>query len=656
MDLLVVVFQDDFVLQRLLVKQLSWQRLQMFSCDHALTLVKFHPTGMFLITGHESGEILSWNVENGKLLSRNIIAHDSSILSLDWSSEDDTNLDKYTYNMIANSNISSYSRNDSQSTVPAMHILASCDTNSNLIISVGAQFKIGELYIKSYLDEQYAHENLTMVKTCLSDKFDNMWVLVTANVTSLLSFNLGYCCSSKNEIRKLSFLTSNVLSTMDNMYEIYRKAFSYWKEASENFFNRLSILQKLVRDENENGCTVEMELLNLLTCGFPSNPIQNFLVHTLKVAGLQKLKIDTISACNNLCDSLVRDVLPFSDHLSNLISQLSGLTIWGNKYKNLGVDKQVVDNLTIILRNFNVKLLQLVKEIVDRRTIYENFFNWLRFIQIQLFEDDMENIQLQDYKEDIVSKFIENGILAFDTISPYFDAESKFKSKNHGMSYISPTSENSLERSLLDFKELFGILENNICHSISQSFTIQSIIQIDSPDTLGSNFELYYSKFYNTMTAIWSYMRNEEQIYCTLMKKKEEVEVALVNFDEQIIGTKWYNEEKTIILSHSDDYTIRQIDSKNLIFSNILLDTNNIISQVNQKFEDYKSDVNQNIIETDERIVIETPVKFLSCSMKKGIVSVISETDKRIIAYDLEVFEEDSEESEDEFSETEDSL
>lgn len=452
-DLLAMVTEDS----KILLHRFNWQRLWTISPGRCVMSLCWRPDGKAIAVGLEDGTISLHDVENGRLL-RSIKSHDAAVVCLNWVEDGQplrdgicgiSTFDDRTVRFFPSAprvprmpglvsgdiglmdDSEESLRELSNSSNQRFNILCSGDKDGNICFSIFGIFPIGKVNIHqssfsipiSDKQEMFRLTNASIYKVALSKDLSHLIVMSSGELVKdtieqrdgqksrhvalaglhCLHLETSIFLKRKNELHQVAQQASSI----EDMIEVFRSSLSImrkqWSDTIHTFHEKFDLLSPLIVDHGLDSCPQE-EFLSLLGGARTSPPIHQFLVNSLGEAGLKRVS-KAIDGAGKELHLIIREHLqPAAEIIGFRIGELRGLSRWGSRYVEIGLDEKLINNAT---EKAGMLLIQVERFLCCLASVvyqFQNFLTWLlKCIKLLMSEP---SDQLPTFNSELVITFL----------------------------------------------------------------------------------------------------------------------------------------------------------------------------------------------------------------------------------------------------------
>ncbi|KAM9956012.1 hypothetical protein ACTFIW_002224 [Dictyostelium discoideum] len=462
--------------------------------NKSIVSIQWSPNGKMISIGCEDGSIFIYNIENAKLINKSH-NHKHPIHKLVWikevsqqrsqqqqqqqqqqnkngSTKCNNNyvspplfLSQIKQNMNLFPSISYYFENSKEENIylggdiydRPFDILICCDSIGIISLLAFGLFKIVTIDLLSLLKQKYSNthflikpsKSLKILDITLTESLNKLSVMIETDNGLFLSVTIdtSILLEKRNEIHEISlqyFLLFQLQQSLDiHIKEITEK----WKETQQQLSTKWVEFEKVLSDYGFSS-SIEQELIDLLMCGVPSPPTNQFIVNNINI---KKLKL-TESNCNSIREILIKYILPSFLNIFHIITVLHNNSLENDGYKGL-LDTNTVKNILDYCGSFGMRLQSLETLICGIESHYTSFFSWLYKVQCTLNEIQPDRKLSLPFNELSIMSLLKKGLkfdllfstsILFSSSSLSSSSPSSPPSNNNSPTFLSSSSSSSI--------------------------------------------------------------------------------------------------------------------------------------------------------------------------------------------------------------------
>ncbi|CAM6129711.1 unnamed protein product [Calypogeia fissa] len=427
-DLLAMVTKDH----QLVVHRLNWQRLWAVTPDLKVTAICWRPDGKALAVGHNNGSIAIHDVENGDVV-RKTQTHQVAVQCLYWAEESQTvvgsednvfiyedrthrffppppkappmpgTAPSFDMSNVLGSNMEDLEGNSLKGTTRdvkhRLDILCSGDRDGLICLSAFGVFPIGKLGMRDLTIRELGTVDSSScqlldayaLQVSLSNDLRRMTVVCSGSSTSevghaiegtrdpgiyCISVNTALLGNRRKELRQVALQASSVEELVDVLQTSLAVMEKHWSEAIDSFKEKINGFSKLISEHGSNA-TPKDEFLGLLTWGYASPALQQFLAVSLGEAGLKRLSKSIDTAARELHNIIAEHMQATAEIITFRLGELRGLSRWKARLGCVGLEEALLDGALEHAGMLLVQLERLLHIISDTTGGFRPFFVWL---------------------------------------------------------------------------------------------------------------------------------------------------------------------------------------------------------------------------------------------------------------------------------------
>ncbi|BBN15342.1 anaphase-promoting complex subunit 4 [Marchantia polymorpha subsp. ruderalis] len=428
-DLLAMVTMDH----QLIVHRLNWQRLWAISPDLTVTSICWRPDGKALAVGHINGSIAIHDVENGDVL-RKTGTHQVAVECLYWAEEGQNITDNedeiflyedrtprffppppkppsmpgtapsFDMSSVLGSAMEDLGggslKGATQDVKHGLDVLCSGDKDGVICLSAFGVFPIGKLDVRELVvnemasgtkgDEKSSEQllNASAFQVSLSSDLRHMTVVCTGTSTVdgrtrstssgnyCLSVNTAILGDRRKELRQVALQASSIEELIDVLQTSLSVMEKQWSEAITAVYEKFNGFTQLLREHGSN-VSPQDELLGLLTCGYASPALHQFLAASVGEGGLKRLAKSIDTASKELYSVLSEHMQPAAEIIAFRLGELRGLARWHARLACVGLEESLMDRALEHAGMLLVQLERLLRIVSETTGGFRLFFVWL---------------------------------------------------------------------------------------------------------------------------------------------------------------------------------------------------------------------------------------------------------------------------------------
>ena len=289
-------------------------------------------------------------------------------------------------------------------------------------------YALGLFYIGSLL--VYDEPNSKIIRTHMSSCMRYISTIVSTQNTNntpstLRVFQLDTFQQRSNEILRVAKMYAKIADEIEYLEDTLNAITTSWTDVLAGLDNKLSSYcsrKAQKSNESHSGYTFISadDLLQLLVLGFPSDNLEKFLAD-MSDKGLRKLNTAIAQTCLRVQNLIVKNAQKCCYHLHADLNYLRGMSLWREKFQNVGLDNKPIVNAMQDVGSLMLKLTELQQVIDHSLKSTKSFFRWLISIACRLSGEQNNNSSVPND----INKMTQQDIqLITDFILENFDYDS----------------------------------------------------------------------------------------------------------------------------------------------------------------------------------------------------------------------------------------
>lgn len=395
MDLLATVFDNSaLTCSRLLSLQKVWHK----SSIGTIISIAWRPDGRVLAIGaydEKTKENICTlhDVEDGKEI--HFIKVDDEITSIEWSDCTSTSKQNEQTDPLR-----------SKKLIPALdiatdnfsHQLAHKQSRLNILM-ISTKKGVIRLYALglSHLCDIciYTEPNIRIIQTHMSNCMRYITSVQLAQTSAFTSYStlkidrLDTLQSRSDEILNVAKMYAKITDELEYLDDTLSAITTSWTDVLAGLDNKLSTYcsRKVKQtDDSVSGSYTFIgadDLLQLLVIGHSSDNLEKFL-SDMSDKGLRKLNGAIEQTCLRIQNLIVKNAEKCCYHLHSDLNILRGMSLWRERYKDIGLDDKPIVEAMKDVGSFMLKLTELQQVIDHSLKSTKSFFKWLISIACRL--------------------------------------------------------------------------------------------------------------------------------------------------------------------------------------------------------------------------------------------------------------------------------
>lgn len=392
MDLLATVFGTKaLTCSRLLSLQKVWHK----QSSGKITSIAWRPDGRVLAIAAFNDKTKEnvctlHDVENGKKV--NSIVKDKAITSVDWfqyvpdsNNESAKETKKISNSMATNASSDTFSHQLAHEQTQLSILVISTEDGRVSFHALGL-FYLGYVVMHnesaSKLVKTHMSSCLRYITSIVNTKHSNV-TMSSLKVLKLDTFN-----RRSNEILRVAKMYAKITDELEYLDDTMTAITTSWADVLAGLDSKLSTYcsRKNKRpNESRGGYTFLSadELLQLLVIGNPSDNLEKFLTD-MSDKGLKKLNNAIEQTCLRVQNLIVKNAQKCCYHLHNDLNLLRGMSLWRERFEEVGLDDKFIVNSMRSVGSLVLKLTELQQVIDHSLKSTKSFFRWLISIAFRM--------------------------------------------------------------------------------------------------------------------------------------------------------------------------------------------------------------------------------------------------------------------------------
>ena len=461
MDLLATVFESGaLTCSRLLSLQKVWYRAP---CGRVISIA-WRPDGRVLAIGTYNEKTKEnictlHDVEDGKEIYS--INKDAEITAIAWFDCDDIDKQNLQEDPLRGKKIPEIPEVQAEN---FSHRLALKQTKMNLLListtdGIISLYALGLFHLSdvSIHDEPNTLITQTHMSSCM--RFISFIVLDETSSSnshySLRMIRLDTLQNRKKEILNVAKMYAKITDELEYLDDTLSAITTSWTDVLAGLDNKLSSYcsrKNKKSDDSQDGDYTFIsadDLLQLLVLGYPSDNLEKFLAD-MSDKGLRKLNMAIEQTCLRVQNLIVKNAQKCCYHLHSDLNRLRGMSLWREKYADVGLDDKSIVEAMRDVGSLVLKLTELQQVIDHSLKSTKSFFRWLISVAARLCAENgdttthvnrMTQQDIQLITDFILENFDYNS--NHDDLGSFLSRESDFSSANNSDSWSNrPTCSN----------------------------------------------------------------------------------------------------------------------------------------------------------------------------------------------------------------------
>lgn len=455
MDLLAIVFNNESITcSRLLSLQKVWHK----QATGKIISITWRPDGRVLAIGAYNDKTKDHicslhDVENGKKIFS--ITKKSAITSVSWFKYSANTDEKDEYDDLVSSRLRlaptkkeespNFSHQLAHGQTDLTILMISTDNGKISFYALGL-FYLGDISIHSDANSETIK---THMSTCLRYLTSLIYTKHSNYFTSTLRVvKINTFHDRSQEILRIARMYAKITDELEFLDDTIKAMAASWADVLAGLDNKLSSYSSRRNQRADDSQQVYTlisadELLQLLVIGFPSDNLEKFLAD-MSDKGLRRLNSAIEQTCLRVQNLVIKNAQKCCYHLHNDLNMLRGMSLWKERFKDVGLnDKPIVDAMKSV-GAFILKLSEMNQVIDHSLKSTKSFFRWLISINCRTSGEQNTSVQNETNKmtqQDIqlITDFILDN---FDYNSPGSFGFSDSLNQSAGVDANRPTCSN----------------------------------------------------------------------------------------------------------------------------------------------------------------------------------------------------------------------
>ncbi|GMF07543.1 unnamed protein product [[Candida] boidinii] len=256
-----------------------------------------------------------------------------------------------------------------------------------------------------------------------------------------------------------------------------------------------------VANSEENGILNTLDdLCDLLLTGIISDATKIWITDYIGDRGLKRWSKLGKSCYDNFKKVLFYDLIPASEQLLVLLTNISGLADWKTKTADLSLDPENINNSIEIGKSILKELYHLLFLVNEEGNGFDSFIDWLTFILNDITGNSNDDM-VQSKTSDIID-YMTNGLLY-----------SKLLKRLNNLK-DSDTTSNNVFAMFKDLRKSCDITLTSVRQSISEKVSSDDLVHISELGASGCRIQIVDNS-----------IRNNEEGLILILKDKPEIDI-----------------------------------------------------------------------------------------------------------------------------------
>ena len=241
-------------------------------------------------------------------------------------------------------------------------------------------------------------------------------------------YNTESLAQHTTNINDVTMIYSKVLTLSEYLLSTFKAMTDSWDDVLSEFNKKLFAFHMSLHPSN-----LSEQFLHLLVTGTASMDLENFLVHTLKEKEISKLLQSTMQSYESIEKLITQNFMCCCYALATQLQFLLGMSRWYDKYGELGLKEEAVQDSINKLAGLMIKAQEMLQCISHSKAKLSSFLKWLLKATISLSDGNSASVKITEDELNLVVKFLKTGNLFatradtshfnIDTVWQYFSEE-----------------------------------------------------------------------------------------------------------------------------------------------------------------------------------------------------------------------------------------
>ena len=255
-----------------------------------------------------------------------------------------------------------------------------------------------------------------------------MCVITNHSSTVCTVYNSENLSKNVDNINDIAIIYSKVLTLSEYLLSTFKAMTDCWDDVLSEFNKKLFSFHVSLHPSN-----LSEQFLHLLVTGIASIELENFLVNTLKEKEISKLLQSTLQSYQGIEKLITRNFLCCCYALATELQTLLGMSRWYDRYEEIGLKEDSVQNSINKLSGLMIKSQELLQCISNSKAKLSAFLKWLLKATMSLGDGNSASVKLSDTEMNLVVEFLKTGNLfasradtthfKIDTVWQYFSQD-----------------------------------------------------------------------------------------------------------------------------------------------------------------------------------------------------------------------------------------
>ena len=241
-------------------------------------------------------------------------------------------------------------------------------------------------------------------------------------------YNTHSLAEHVDNVNDVAIIYSKVLTLSEYLLSTFKAMTDCWDDVLSEFNKKLFSFHMSLHPSN-----LSEQFLHLLVTGMASIELENFLVNTLKEKEISKLLQSTLQSYQGIEKLITRNFMGCCYALATELQTLLGMSRWYDRYEELGLKEEAVQNSIDKLAGLMIKSQELLQCISNSKAKLGAFLKWLVKATMSLGDGNSSSVKLSDSEMNLVVEFLKTGNLfasradtthfKIDTVWQYFSQD-----------------------------------------------------------------------------------------------------------------------------------------------------------------------------------------------------------------------------------------
>ncbi|OWB71576.1 hypothetical protein B5S31_g1266 [[Candida] boidinii] len=394
------------------------------------------------------------------------------------------------------------------------YVIPQLENTYSLILASGSSKSLESQF---FLIEKEEGIFLSKVNSMYVSYFGPILPEVTLNCSKLIGL-LSYFQEAlellMQEAKPFTDYTTRILSLLESEIKEKNEETTAKNQTSAEVVNDISGSSNdnnnASANSEDNGILNTLDdLCDLLLTGIISDATKVWITEYIGDRGLKRWSKLGKSCYDNFKKVLFYDLIPASEQLLVLLTNISGLADWKTKTADLNLDPENINNSIEIGKSILKELYHLMFLVNEEGNGFDSFINWLTFILNDITGDSNDDM-VQSKTSDIID-YMTNGLL----YSKLLRRLNNFKD--------SDTTSDNIFAMFKDLRKSCDTTLTSVRQSISEKVSSDDLVHISESGASGCKIQIVDNSIHN----------NEEGLILIL---KDKPEIDVLNFGIQNPG------------------------------------------------------------------------------------------------------------------------